>query len=65
MSPILLRVVKSQVMYDGYEFFFSISRKHCIESEGKFDFLKDLVANIADIANEEDEGESSDKPKKQ
>ena len=41
------------------------SRKHCIESEGKFDFLKDLVANIADIANEEDEGESSDKPKKQ
>jgi len=40
--------------------------KHCIENEGKFDFLKDLVANIADIANDEDDtGEGAEKPKKQ
>ena len=45
------------------------SRKHCIESEGKFDFLKDLVANIADVATQEEEdgsqaGENGDKPKR-
>ena len=36
------------------------------DNEGKFDFLKDLVANIADIGNDEDEGgEVGEKPKKQ
>lgn len=41
--------------------------KHCIENERKFDFLKDLVANIAEMANqeEEDSNEAGEKPKKQ
>lgn len=42
--------------------------KHCIEGERKFDFLKDLVANIADISTQEEEegtGEHVDKPKRQ
>ncbi|XP_012553665.2 dr1-associated corepressor isoform X1 [Hydra vulgaris] len=40
--------------------------KHCIENEGKFDFLKDLVVNIADIGNaeEEDSSEANEKPKR-
>lgn len=42
--------------------------KHCIESEKKFDFLKELVANIADVSNQdEEEGNdiAGDRPKKQ
>ena len=44
-------------------------RKHCIEGEGRFDFLKELVANIADVATQEEEdggqpGENGDKSKK-
>jgi len=42
--------------------------KHNIENEKKFDFLKDLVANIADVATQDEEdtsGEVVDKPKKQ
>jgi len=42
--------------------------KHCIEGERKFDFLKDLVSNIADISSKEEEegGDSiAEKPKKQ
>ena len=44
-------------------------RKHFIEGEGRFDFLKELVANIADVATQEEEdggqpGENGDKPKK-
>eukprot|EP00112_Aurelia_sp_Birch-Aquarium-sp1_P020740 Seg541.4 transcript_id=Seg541.4/GoldUCD/mRNA.D3Y31 product="Dr1-associated corepressor" protein_id=Seg541.4/GoldUCD/D3Y31 len=45
--------------------------KQCIESEKQFDFLKDLVANIAEMPNqeEEDTGDSGEtkakKPRKQ
>lgn len=40
--------------------------KHCIESEKKFDFLKELVANIADVSNQDEEdGAESEKPKRQ
>ena len=61
----------SVLQLKGSDFIF-IHRKHCIESEGKFDFLKDLVANIADVATQEEEdgaaagasGENGDKPKR-
>ena len=46
---------------------FFFTRKQCIESENQFDFLKDLVSNIADMPNQ-DEDENADageaKPKK-
>ena len=35
-----------------------LRRKHTISSEAKFDFLKDLVANIADIQLAEEEGDA-------
>ena len=45
-----------------------IARKHCIEGEKRFDFLKELVANIADVATQEEvdnqTGENGEKPKK-
>ena len=31
------------------------NRKQCIESENQFDFLKDLVSNIADMPNQDEE----------
>lgn len=34
---------------------FYIFRKHIIQSEKKFDFLRDLVANIPDIQQNEDD----------
>ena len=39
-----------------------LCRKQCIESEKQFDFLKDLVANIAEMPNqeEEDNGDSGE-----
>ena len=34
-------------------------RKHIVETEKNFDFLKDLVANVPDVQPNEDEGTSS------
>ena len=37
-------------------------RKQTIQAEKKFDFLKDLVANIPDFQPNEEEGESPSTP---
>ena len=34
---------------------FYLLGKQCIESENQFDFLKDLVSNIADMPNQDEE----------
>jgi len=37
---------------------FNLNRKHTILSEKRFDFLKDLVANIADVQADEEGAEN-------
>lgn len=39
------------------------SRKHCIEQEKQWDFLKELTAKVSQVGAEE-EGEESNAPKK-
>ena len=42
----------------------ALVRKYCIESERQFDFLRDLVANVSDVAPDEGEGSGTAAPRR-